>query len=230
MSVAPNTVCSKTSVAMVIALSLHDPVKAANSGCGLGSGILRLIQSVGLAVTEITELLHAMRDGDGQAMDAVFDRVYPQLRALASGQMMVRAGHTITPTVLVNETYLKLIKAKNLDLIDRRHFMICAARAMRMIMIDYARAKGAQRRGGDQQRVTLTDVGKAGGGSALDLLDLDDALADLEAIDPQLKELVELKFFAGLTMSEIAQLSDSSLSTVNRNWSRARAFLHTQLT
>jgi len=180
-------------------------------------------------VTEITQLLQSVRAGDSDAMDAVFDKVYPELKQLAASQMMVRPGQTLTPTAVVNETYLKLSQADQLDLVDRRHFMICAARAMRHIVIDHARARSAKRRGGDAQRITLTDVVDSGQPS-LDLLDLDSALDDLEAIDPALKELVELKFFVGLTMNDIADLLGISLRTVNRNWARARAFLNTQLT
>ncbi len=179
-------------------------------------------------MAEITQLLRGVRDGEPGAMDAVFDQVYPQLKQLAASQMMVRPGQTLTPTAVVNETYLKLSQADQLDLVDRRHFMICAARAMRHIVIDHARAQSAKRRGGDKHRVTLTDV--VDDQPSLDLLDLDTALNDLEAIDPALKELVELKFFVGLTMNDIADLLGTSLRTVNRNWSRARAFLNTQLT
>ena len=125
--------------------------------------------------------------GNPARWDAVFDQVYPQLKQLAASQMMVRPGQTLTPTAVVNETYLKLSQADQLDLVDRRHFMICAAKAMRHIVIDHARAQSAKRRGGDKRRVTLTDVVDETQ-PALDLLDLDTALDDLEAIDPALKE------------------------------------------
>lgn len=179
-------------------------------------------------MTEITQLLRAVRDGEPGAMDAVFDLVYPQLKQLASSQMMVRPGQTLTPTVLVNETYLKLSQANELDLVDRRHFLICAARAMRHIAIDHARVSSARRRGGDQQRVTLTDVGNPEA-TSIDPLELDEALNDLAVVNSELKELVELKFFGGLTMDEIAATFGTSLRTVNRNWARARAFLNTRL-
>ncbi len=179
-------------------------------------------------MTEITQLLGAVRAGDSQAMNTLFDLVYPQLKQLAAAQMMVKPGQTLTPTAVVNEAYLKLSQADQLDLVDRRHFMICAARAMRHIVIDHARAASAKRRGGDQQRVTLNTVSDPQQ-SPVDVLDLDRAMTDLKAINPELHRLVELKFFAGLTMTEIAELLDSSLRTVNRNWARARALLTVRL-
>lgn len=184
---------------------------------------------MGESVTEITQLLGLVRNGDPAALDQVFDRVYPELKRLAASQLM-RTGQTLTPTALVNETYLKLIRADQLDLVDRRHFMICAARAMRHIVIDHHRAASAHRRGGEQQRVTLSTLNMGSPDDDVpDLIELDRALNDLNEIDPNLVELVELKFFAGLTMTEISNLCDDSLRTVNRNWARARAFLNAQL-
>ncbi len=181
------------------------------------------------SVTEITRLLGEIRAGDDSAMDQVFQMVYPELKKLAASQMMVRPGQTLTPTVLVNETYLKLIRANQLDLVDRRHFMICAARAMRHIVIDHYRASSASRRGGDQLRITLNTRNNGTDDDIPDMIELDQALNDLNDVEPTLCELVELKFFAGLTMNEISELSMSSLRTVNRNWARARAFLNAQL-
>ncbi len=181
-------------------------------------------------MAEITRLLRAASRGDEKAMDAVFAAVHPQLKQLAAGQMMVRPGQTLTPTAVVNETYLKLIQAEQLELVDRRHFMICAAKAMRHIVIDYARARSAKRRGGDSERVLLGDIVEgAAAAPEVDLMDLDQALEDLHTIDPDLRELIELKFFVGLNMREISELLGTSLRTVNRNWSRARAFLNTRM-
>lgn len=180
-------------------------------------------------MAEITQLLGAIRAGDSGALDSVFDLIYPQLKQLAAAQMMVKPGQTLTPTTVVNETYLKFSQADRLDLVDRRHFMVCAARAMRHIVIDHARAASAKRRGGDRQRVTLSSL-SADQQEPLDALDLDRAMAELNAINPALHQLVELRFFGGLTMSEIAELLDCSLSTVNRNWVRARALLNSHLT
>ncbi|MEM6937737.1 MAG: ECF-type sigma factor [Pseudomonadota bacterium] len=181
-------------------------------------------------MTEITQLLAAARDGDGDALKQVFEDIYPELKRLASARLAgARAGHTITPTVLVNETYLKLSGARRLDLVDRRHFFVCASKAMRQILIDHARKANAQRRGGDQAAITLTENLSGELGPTATLLDLNEALADLGELDAQLHDLVELKFFGGLTVDEIADLTERSARSVKRDWSRARAFLHAQL-
>lgn len=181
-------------------------------------------------MAEITQLLAAARDGDDTALKRVFEDIYPELRSIAAARLAsVRGGQTITPTALINETYLKFTAAKSLDLIDRRHFYTCASKAMRQILIDYARMTNAQRRGGRQQRVTLTEGIANEISPGTDFFDLNAALTDLLEIDKGLHDLVELKFFAGLSMPEIAELTERSLRTVNRDWSRARAFLHTQL-
>lgn len=183
-------------------------------------------------MTEITRLLANARDGDGNALKQVFEDIYPELRRIAVARLAaVKIGNTITPTVLVNETYLKLTGASKLQLVDRRHFFVCASKAMRQILIDYARKSSAQRRGGQQSPITLTENLGAGDAESqpLDLLDLDEALADLLEVDSQLHELVELKFFGGLTLGEIAEISQRSVRTLKRDWVRARAFLHAQL-
>jgi RNA polymerase sigma factor (TIGR02999 family) len=189
-------------------------------------------------VGEITELLSRSAAGDGAAMDAVFQRVYPELRRLARAQIG-RGQHTLTPTALVHEAYLRLLGAAALPLQDRRHFFACAARAMRNILIDRLRASTADKRGGGLDPVTLDDVDIAGPGVAgadfagtglgLALLDLDEALDALDQLSPRQREVVELHFFAGLTYQEIAELHECSERTVIREWQRARAFLHAQL-
>lgn len=181
-------------------------------------------------MAEITQMLAAARGGDTNALDRVFEAIYPELRSIAVARLAgLSAGHTITPTALVNETYLKLSQAQKLELVDRRHFYVCASRGMRQILIDHHRASAAQRRGGVQRQITLTDSFNVSEAPAVDLLDLEAALEDLAEIDRDLHDLVELKFFGGLSMPELAELTQRSLRTVNRDWARARAFLHTQL-
>ncbi|MEM9531588.1 MAG: ECF-type sigma factor [Pseudomonadota bacterium] len=182
-------------------------------------------------MTEITQLLVAARDGDADALKQVFEDIYPDLKRIAAARLAaVQTGETVTPTVLVNELYLKLSSAARLDLVDRRHFYACASKAMRQILIDHARQAGAQRRGGAQPAVTLTEnLAADTNASHPDLLDLDAAIADLGEVEPQLHDLVEMKFFAGLTVGEIAKILERSERSVKRDWSRARAFLHAQL-
>lgn len=180
---------------------------------------------------EITELLEAARSGDGRALDAVFAGVYPTLRALATARLRSASGEsTLSPTALVNEAYLKLIGASALDLTDRHHFFACAARAMRHILIDNARARGSLKRGGAMAPVTLTlDGGEAEAIPESDLIDIDGALDRLDEINPELRELVELRVFAGLTLEQLAESMGRSLRSINRDWQRARALLMAQL-
>lgn len=178
---------------------------------------------------EITELLAAARDGGPERLDAVFQALYPELKRLAS----VRGGGrppdaTLTTTALVHETYLKLVGARHLDIRDKKHFFACAGRAMRHILVDDARAAMAAKRGGGLAEVELPEDAPDST-SAADWIDLDRALDELEEVRPALRELVELRYFAGLSRAEIAALLACSERTVQRDWQRARAFLHARL-
>jgi len=177
---------------------------------------------------EITELLARSAGGDAAAMDAVFARVYPELRRLAQSQLG-RGEHTLTPTALVHEAYLRLLGAAALPLTGRRHFFACAARAMRNILIDHLRAATADKRGGGREPLTPEGLAAEASGFSPHLLDLDRAMDQLDANSPRQREVVELHFFAGLTYAEIAELHEVSERTVIRDWHRARAFLHAQL-
>jgi len=177
---------------------------------------------------EITELLSRSAAGDAAAMDAVFERVYPELRRLARAQLG-RGEHTLTPTALVHEAYLRLLGATALPLSGRRHFFACAAKAMRNILIDHLRAATADKRGGGLDPVTLEGLGTEAPGLSLQLLDLDAALDALDEISPRQREVVELHFFAGLTYAEIAELHECVERTVIREWQRARAFLQVHM-
>lgn len=178
---------------------------------------------------EVTVWLSQARSGDPAALHRVFEALYPELHRLA--RMRAEAGErTLTPTVLVNEACLRLLGAERLSLQDRRHFLATAARAMRAVMIDHARRRHAAKRGGPGDDVAL-DAIEFRLGVAVDeeLLALDQALESLEAFDPQLREVVELRYFAGVEFERIAELSGVSLRTAKRQWERARAFLHAQL-
>jgi RNA polymerase sigma factor (TIGR02999 family) len=179
---------------------------------------------------DITVLLAAARDGDATALGQVFDRLYPELRHIARAR--VAAGErTLTPTVLVHEAFLRLIGNADLALNDRRHFLACAARAMRAIVIDQARRRSAAKRGGADADVPLDAVSfqLADSGGDDQLLALDDALNQLNAVNPRQREVVELHYFGGIQFPALAELLGCSERTTKREWERARAFLHAQL-
>lgn len=180
-------------------------------------------------MSEITQLLARSAAGDATAMDQVFGKVYPELRRLAASQF-ARGQHTLSPTALVHEAYLRLLGNAKLELTDRRHFFACVARAMRNIVVDHLRARNADKRGGGAVAVTLEGLAEADSPwLSPQLLDLVDALDALGTINPRQREVVELHFFAGLGYPEIAELMDCSERTVIRDWQRARAFMHAQL-
>ena len=178
---------------------------------------------------EITELLVEARRGDPEKLEAVFAALYPELKRLASWRVAAQSrDSTLTTTVLVHETYLKLVGARQLNLQDRRHFFACAGRAMRHILVDHARAAAADKRGGGIAPVELP-AEVADRLRTPDWIDLDRALDELDQVRPHLRELVELRYFAGLSREETASLLGCSERTVQRDWQRARAFLHSRL-
>ncbi len=177
---------------------------------------------------EITQLLGAVRAGDKDALGRVFDTLYPELQRLARAR--IDAGErSLTPTVLVHEAYLRLVGSAELSLNDRRHFMACAARVMRAIMIDHARRRTADKRGGGEQALKIDDVEIPIAGLDGEMLALDEALLQLDKVNPRQREVVELRFFAGLNFDQIASLLDCGARTAQRDWDRARAFLAVQL-
>ncbi len=181
-------------------------------------------------MSEITEYLARVRDGDQGALDGVYEMLYPELKRLAQARLSRMApGATLTPTALVNEAYLRLHIGDGLCPADRQHLMACAARAMRFILVDDARRKHAAKRGDGLAEVTLTDTIAEDSAGSADLLDIDRALNLLEEINPAHRELVELRFFGGLSENEIAEMRGVSTRTVRRDWQRARALLHAQI-
>lgn len=180
-----------------------------------------------VAVRDFPTLVQAANAGDGGARDRLFAIIYDELRRRARHQLGDLPRSTLCTTQLVHEAYLKLVD-KPLALNDRAHFFRLVAQVMRQVLIDHLRERGAQRRGGDGQRVTLTDQGSSEGLS-LDLLALDAALRALADSDAGLADLVELRLLAGLEFDAIAQLRGQSERTVYRDWRAARAFLKHQL-
>lgn len=176
----------------------------------------------------VTELLGRMDGGDRAATDELFPLVYDELRRLA-GEAMVheRSSHTLQATALVHEAYLRLV-GPGAGWENRGHFFGAAAQAIRRILVDHARARQSLKRGGDWERVSLDDQAMEGT-PAVDLLALDEALGALAVIDGGMARLVELRFFAGLTVEQAAEAQGVSPATAAREWQFARAWLHAQL-
>ncbi|WP_297831590.1 ECF-type sigma factor [Thermomonas sp.] len=178
---------------------------------------------------EITVLLDAARDGDREAMDRVLATLYQELHGMARRQLAgQQQGHTLDATALVHEAYLKLIGRDpgSVQFDDRSHFFAYAASAMRSVIVDYARQRLAQKRGGDLHRVTdLPDDIEGGFSLDEDMLGLDRALEQLTSVDPRLTKVVELRYFAGLSELEIAALLERSERSVRRDWQKARMYL-----
>ncbi len=175
---------------------------------------------------EITQWLDAARDGDRAALDRVLGTLYHELHAMARRQLAGQYGQTLDATALVHEAYLKLIGRRDVQFDDRAHFFAYAASAMRSVVVDYARQRLAQKRGGDLHRVTeLPDDVEGGLRLDEDMLALDTALTKLAAVDAKLAQVVELRYFAGLSEQEIAELLQRSERSIRRDWQKARLFL-----
>jgi len=175
--------------------------------------------------SKVTLLLLAAQAGDGQAYDQLIPLLYEELRRMARGQLRrERSDHTLQPTELVSEAYLKLV-AGEASFQNKAHFFGAAAIAMRRILVDHARERAAKKRGGELLRVTFADLAVETDEPNVDLLALDEALNELESEDERLAQLVQLRFFAGLPIKETAELMGLSPATVKRDWVYARAWL-----
>jgi RNA polymerase sigma factor (TIGR02999 family) len=181
-------------------------------------------------MADITQLLGAIDRGDPAAAGQLWPLVYAELRRLAGAQMArERAGHTLDATALVHEAYLRLAGDPAAGFANRRHFFAAAAQAMRRILVENARARGRLKRGGGNRREHPDLDALAAGGSEDDLLALHDALDRFAGHDPVKAKLVELRYFAGLTLEQAAECLDISLSTADRAWRYARAWLYTAM-
>lgn len=179
---------------------------------------------------EVTGLLRAAEAGDRTALDRVFSILYEDLRAIASRQLRgAPAEQTLSTTALVHETYLKLSKGAGWTAKDRSHFFSLAGRAMRMILVDQARSRTRQRRGSGRRPLDLENVEIPIEERAAEIVALDEALSRLGEVDGELAQLVEWRFFAGLSLEEIAEMSGRSERTLKRHWQAARAFLFEEL-
>jgi len=180
---------------------------------------------------EVTRILDDLRGGEGrEAFDRLLPLVYDELRFLASARLRhERSDHSLAPTALVHEAYMRMLAAEDPSWNDRRHFFRAAARAMRRILIEHARKRRRIKRGGGSIRVTLGDVELTAGVPLEDLMALDEAIRRLEEQDARMAEVVQLRFFAGLSVEETAQALAVSERTVKREWAVARAWLYEAL-
>jgi len=177
-----------------------------------------------------TALLLASAAGDRQARDRMLPLIYDELRSLAGDYLRSeRAGHTLQPTALVHEAYCRLIDQRHVDWTNRAQFIGLAAVMMRRILVNHARDRIAAKRGGSAERVPLTIVAEQIGAAEVDLLGLHDALERLAKIDARKSQIVEFRFFGGLTMDEIATTVGVSRATVERDWTFARAWLYREV-
>lgn len=183
--------------------------------------------------SDITELLRAWKGGDDQALERLIPTVYRELRAIAAQQLQgERNGHTLQPTALVHEAFLKLQGLNSMRWHDRTHFFAFSSRIMRRILVDHARGRLAAKRGAEAVHVDLTEGWDGAAEPSLspaELIDLDRALDRLAQEEPRLTRLVEVRFFGGLTVEEAAEVLECSPRTVKRDWAFARAWLLTRL-
>ena len=182
-------------------------------------------------MSDITQVLMALEQGDPRAGEQLLPLVYDELRRLAAQKLIQeKPGQTLDATALVHEAYLRLVGAEQAQHWNGRgHFFAAAAEAMRRILIDNARRKRRPKHGGERQRLSLDDVAVVSEVPPLDLLALDEALGRLAAEDPQKAELVKLRFFPGLAMPDVARVLGISLTTAERHWTFARAWLFAAL-
>ena len=181
--------------------------------------------------SEVTELLQQWSDGRQEVLDRLLPQIYAELRRLAASYLRrERHEHTLQPTALVHEAFLKLVDQRAVRWQNRAHFFGIAAQAMRRILVDHARAHVADKRGSGEARVALDDAQLVGKAPDFDVLALDEVLTRLAVVDPQQSRVVELRYFGGLTMEETAEVMAISPATVGREWTMAKAWLYAELT
>jgi len=180
--------------------------------------------------TNVTQLLVAWGKGDQHAFDALMPEVRKELHRLAAHYMAEEPpGHDLQPTALINEAYLRLVDWKNIQWADRAHFFGMAANMMRRVLVDYARSRDRLKRGGEAIQVSFTEAANVPVPQSADVLALDKSLRELEKIDPRKSQIVEMRFFGGLSQEETAEALNVSVATVRRDWSLARAWLAREL-
>lgn len=180
--------------------------------------------------SEITSLLFGLRNGDENARKLLFELVYENLLLIARNQLIKEGpDHTLSRTDLVHEVFFKLMAVSDTDWQDRGHFYAIAAKAMRQVLTDHARKRLAEKRGSNPDKVPIDERTMAIDKQAHELLDIDEALTELNQVDERLAKIVELRFYAGLSLEDTANSLNVSSRTVNRDWIKARAWLHERL-
>jgi RNA polymerase sigma factor (TIGR02999 family) len=183
-----------------------------------------------MSATDLTRTLVRVSNGDPAALEVLLPAVYDELRRLAAAELRhERPGHTLQPTALAHEAFLRLVNQREVTWQNRAHFLGVAAQAMRRILADYARRRRAEKRGGDAVRVTMEEFDVAAAPAPVMADELDTALEDLARLEPRHARIVELRFFGGLTIEETALVVGVSPATVKRDWMLARAWLHREL-
>lgn len=179
----------------------------------------------------ITQILEELRNGQRSSLDELLPLVYDELRRLAKSYLSrERENHTLQPTALVHEAYLRLLGQKEIEWQNRAHFFGVSARLMREILIEYARGRNRQKRGGEfKTQIALDENISFANQNELDVLEIDEALSKLEKLDERQAKIVEMKFFGGLTIEEIAEVLSISPATVKREWSSAKLLLYKML-
>lgn len=179
---------------------------------------------------DVTQALREVSAGDREAFEKLMPLVYDELRRLAVRYLRrERPDHTLQPTALVNEAYLRLVDQTRVNWKNRAHFFSISAEIMRRILVDYARSRKAEKRGGSAEKLPLEEAISLSDEMDVDLIALDDALSDLARLDPLQSRVVELRFFGGLTLEETAEVLSLSRSTIEREWLTAKAWLYVQL-
>jgi len=179
---------------------------------------------------KVTELLHDYRTGDASALEALLPQVYDEMRKLAAAYMRKeKANHTLQPTALVHEAFLRLVDQRSVQWQNRSHFFGVAAQLMRRLLTDHARAKKAEKRGGKEVVISLEDLNVPAREMNPDVLELDEALTELAKIEPVQAKIVELRYFGGLSIEETAEAVELSPATVKRYWTLAKTWLERNL-
>ncbi len=177
-------------------------------------------------MTDVTQILNAMEQGDERAADELLPLVYEELRVMAAQKLSHEApGQTLQSTALVHEAYIRLVGEETQDWQNRRHFFLAASEAMRRILVDSARRKKSQKRGGQRQRVEFDELKLTDKNASDELLALDEALTRLAAHEPDVAEIVKLRYFAGFPLEQAAKIKDISRRTAGRYWNYARLWL-----
>ncbi len=198
---------------------------------GITTVLVPTEETFAVEVGEVTRLLESWSQGDSQAAEKVMPLVFAELRRLAACYLdKERCDHTLQPTALVNEAYLRLVGGSEKGWVNRRHFFAAAAKIMRRILVDHARRRGYKKRGGGQPTVRICDLGDLPMESPPDLLALDEALHELATFDAKKASIVELRFFVGLNLQEIAEVLGCSTATVTRHWLATKAWLYRAIT